>query len=289
MHIQPVDTAGREGHPMSMVELGADALDQRPDLLLDVFETRHTGVVVRDALPGVQDYVARVQDAGLADLWASPNQGMPGGDLKVIGEAATPTFTKMRGPSVEQYGDASRAHADIMARVFGELEPTARINHLFSALNGGRPAAPAQFEADVCWNPYTVRALGPGQQIYSHHDLHYWLAVYERLPEALDRTSLLSWFITLQAPEGGGALTVYGLWSGDPNPPMLPTRFIDTQALDDRFGKHAFDLRPGDLVVFDSGRHVHRVTPVTGAVPRLTLGGFMTLTKDRAGGSAYWS
>lgn len=288
MQIQPVDTAGREGHPLSMYEVQAAELAAQPEILADLFEARHTGVVVRGALPGAQALADRINDAGLADLWASPNQGMPGGELKVIGEAATPTFSKMQGPSVEQYGDAARSHAATMARVFGELEPTDRINQLFSGLNGGRPAGPARFDGDLPWSPYTVRALGPGQQIYSHHDLHYWLAVYQRLPEALDRTSLLSWFITVQAPQGGGDLTVYGLWGSDPNPPMLPTRFLDTQALEARFGKHAFDLRAGDLVVFDSGRHVHRVTPVTGDRPRLTLGGFMTLDRDRTR-AAYWS
>ncbi len=289
MQIKPVDTTGREGHPLSMVELDAAELDAQPELLIDIFEARQTGVVVRGALPEFAEAAARISDAAVADLWASPNQGMPGGDLKVIGEAATPTFTKLRGPTAEQYGDASRRHAAVMTKVFGaDLEPTARINHLFSALNGGRPAAPARFDADISWNPYTVRALGPGQQIYAHHDLHYWLAVYDRLPETLDRTSLLSWFLTVQAPEGGGALTVYGLWGSDPDQPTLPSRFLDIEALEARFGKHAFDLRAGDLVVFDSGRHVHRVTPVTGDHPRLTLGGFMTLDTARRG-AAYWS
>lgn len=288
MQRSAIDTSGREGHPLSHCELDAAELAANPEILTDLFEAKTTAVVVRGAVPQAGELAARINDAGLADLWASPNQGMPGGELKVIGEAATPTFTKMQGPSVEQYGQAAHSHAATMARVFGELEPTAQINALFSGLSGGRPAAPARFDAEVPWSPYTVRALGPGQQIYSHHDMHYWLSVYTRLPEDLDRTSLLSWFVTVQAPEGGGELAVYGLWGSDPNPPMLPTRFLDTQALEDRFGKHVFNLRAGDLLVFDSGRHVHRVTPVEGGRPRLTLGGFMTLAKDR-GRAAYWS
>lgn len=288
MQTRIIDTAGREGHPLSVCELTAAELSANPEILADLFEARTTGVVVRGAVPGVEALAARLNDASLADLWASPNQGMPGGELRVIGEAATPTFTKMRGPSVAQYGEAAQAHAATMDRVFGELEPTAQINALFSSLSGGRPAAPARFDAEVPWSPYTLRALNPGQQIYSHHDMHYWLSVYERLPEDLDRTSLLSWVVTLQAPEAGGSLAVYGLWGSDPNPPMLPTRFLDTEALEDRFGKHVFDLRAGDLVVFDSGRHVHRVTPVEGGRPRMTMGGFMTLAKDR-GRAAYWS
>ncbi|MFN3201616.1 MAG: hypothetical protein ACE366_24650 [Bradymonadia bacterium] len=288
MQTRAIDTADREGHPLSVCELDATELADNPQILTELFEAKITAAVVRGALPQAEALAARINDAGLADLWASPNQGMPGGELKVIGEAATPTFTKMQGPTVEQYGQAAHSHAATMARVFGDLEPTAQINRLFSGMSGGRPAAPARFDAEVPWSPYTVRALGTGQQIYSHHDMHYWLSVYERLPEDLDRTSLLSWFVTVQAPEDDGQLTVYGLWGSDPNPPMLPTRFLDTQALEERFGKHTFDLRAGDLLVFDSGRHVHRVTPVKGVRPRLTLGGFMTLSKDR-GRSAYWS
>ena len=36
-------------------------------------------------------------------------------------------------------------------------------------------------------------------------------------------------------------------------------------------------MRAGDMVIFDSGRHVHRVTPVEGIDPRYTLGGFLTV------------
>jgi hypothetical protein len=69
---------------------------------------------------------------------------------------------------------------------------------------------------------------------------------------------------------------------------MLPTRFVDTEALERDYLKQEVPLSAGDLVVFDSGRFVHRVTAVEGARPRLTLGGFLTERLDGRG-VGYWS
>jgi hypothetical protein len=69
---------------------------------------------------------------------------------------------------------------------------------------------------------------------------------------------------------------------------MLPSRFIDTEALEEGYLKEVIPLKAGDLVIFDSGRHVHRVTPVEGEVSRLTLGGFMTLSEGRDA-LAFWA
>ena len=74
---------------------------------------------------------------------------------------------------------------------------------------------------------------------------------------------------------------MYGLWGSDPNPPMLPTRFLDTAALERDYDRHVFNLRTGDMVIFDAGHHVHRVSPVEGDRARLTFGGFLTPDIDR--------
>lgn len=281
----------REGHPLSIREVDIDALDARSDVVGRIYGAEQTGVVVRRALPEalVEAGVAQLGGDALAREWSSPNAGMSGGEIRVIGDAATPTFTAMRGPSVERYGASAARHAAQTRAVFGEgARPTDHIERVLGSLFAGRPARPPVFDDDTTWAPYGFRALDPGEQIYAHHDNHYGLGVYERMDPALDRTTLLSWFLTLQAPERGGQLIVYSLWGSDPDPPMLPTRFLDTEALERRFDKHVFDLHPGDLVVFDAGRHVHRVSPVEGARPRLTMGGFMTpdIARTRL---AYWS
>ena len=283
--------APREGHPIVFKTIEAAELGGAGEAIADIIAHRLSGIIVRDAFPAAlrAEAVARLSDPALADEWASPNAGMRGGEIRVIGDAATPTFTALRGPTAERYSENARRHAEHAHKVFGgEHDATAAVADVLSALFGGRPAAPPALGEGLTWEPFNVRALDPGEQIYTHHDDHYGLAVYGDMDAALDRDTLLSWFVTLEAPEGGGQLVVYGLWGSDPNPPVLPTRFLDTAAIEQRFGREVCDLRSGDLVVFNAGKHVHRVTPVEGSHPRLTLGGFLTIDRERTR-LAFWS
>jgi len=284
-------TPALEGRPLIFETIEARDLATHGGAIEAIYTAHQTGIVVRGALPEAlrQATAERLCAPDLADQWAAPNAGMTGGEIRTIGDAATPTFTALRGPSIERYGQNAARHAERTAAVFGDpAGPTPHIQRLLGGLFGGRPAAPPTFEGATSWAPYNLRALDPGQQIFSHHDNHFGLEVYRRMDAGLDRTTILSWFITLQAPESGGELVVYGLWGSDPNPPMLPSRFLDTQALEQRFHKQTIGLRAGDLVVFDAGRHVHRVTPVGGGHPRLTLGGFLTVDIERTR-LAFWS
>lgn len=277
--------SARQGHPITFDEIPWDAVDG--DLISNIYDAGRTGVVVRGAFP--EDLRAATVERLNGDLkWDFPNQGMRGGEIRVIGDAATPTFTALRGPSVERYGDNAAQHGGRANAVFGDpVVATRTVAERLSALFGGRPAAPPAFDDSVSWAPFNVRALDPGEQIYSHHDDHFGLAVYEKMDATLDRSTVLSWFVTLEAPESGGELVIYGLWGSDPNPPMLPTRFLDTAALEAGYHKHVCDLRAGDLIVFDAGRHVHRVTPVEGDRARLTFGGFLTVDPERSR-LAFW-
>jgi hypothetical protein len=269
------------------LDFDAEALPAHAGAVVDAYESRITGLVVRHALPAA--LVTRASEALLGSTeWTSPNQGMRGGEIRTIGDAATPTFTHLRGPPDEVYAQSAAAHAARTAAVFGDgSDAMARVKALLSTLAGGCPAAPPTFDAAHDWAAFNFRALDPGEQIYAHHDNHFGLGVYRHMPAELDRTTLLSFFFTLQAPEGGGELVVYGVRGDDPEVPRLPTRFLDTATIEARYPAARPKLGAGDLLVFDAGRMVHRVTPVTGARPRLTFGGFMTLATDRCR-LAFW-
>lgn len=286
----PTAETTRIDHPLRFLDVEIEQLGAHPDLIERMFDADLTGVIVRRAFPEalVKAAVARMGGDALAERWDSPNKGMPGGEIRTIGDAATPTFSHMRGPSAEMYAASAGRHADDTRAIFGEARPVPAIAEVLSTMYGGRPAGPPSFDAAQSWAPCNYRALDPGVQIYTHHDNHYGLSVYDHMPKDCDRSGLLSWFVTLQAPEAGGELIVYSLWGSDPNPPVLPTRFLDTAALERDWKKATLDLRAGDLIVFDAGRHVHRVSPVQGPHPRLTLGGFLTLDVDRTR-LAFWS
>ncbi len=278
------------GHPISFLEIDGDQVTAHEGLLERIFRSETTGVVVHGALPAdmIERSIRRLDSEALASAWRSPNAGMPGGEIRTIGDAATPTFTSFGGPSTARYAAGVTQHDDWTDAVFEGDSPTPHLQRILSGLFGGRPAAPATFEDGSRWMPFNYRALDPGVQIYSHHDNHYALDIYRDLDAELDRSALLSWFVTLQPAEVDGELIVYGLWGSDPNPPMLPTRFLDTAALERDFERKVVELEAGDLVIFDAGRHVHRVSPVAGARARVTLGGFLTtdIARSRV---AYWS
>ena len=213
---------------------------------------------------------------------------MPGGNIRTIGVAATPTFTALKGPDTATYAQSANSRSIETRRYFGDEQMLKTLSRTFGSMADGADVQPPRFGADGLWAPYNFRALDPGEQIYAHHDNHYKLSIYENLEAGYDRNALLSWFVMLQPADVAGELVIYGLWSTDPDQPVLPTRFLDIAVLEAEYDKHVCKMNPGDVVVFDSWRHVHRVTPVAGAQSRMTLGGFMTRRAD-GNGLAIWN
>jgi hypothetical protein len=281
---------GLSGHPITFIEIDADEAHEHGQIIEKMTTAQCTGVVVRGVLPQdlLQTAVVQGRSSAVMDRWGSPNAGMVGGEIRTIGHAATPTFTAFGGPTLDGYARSVDEHELCTHEMFDGRSPTPHVQKIFSHLFESRPARTPRLDAHRHWAPYNFRSLDPGVQIYSHHDNHYGLDIYQHLDSQYDRRVLLSWFVVLQAAESGGELIVYGLWGSDPNPPMLPTRFLDTNTLERDFLKHQVPLRAGDLVIFDSGRHVHRVTPVHGHQSRLTLGGFLTVDHERTK-LAFWS
>ena len=296
-------SAPREGHPISVEVIPYDEVFAPPlrpcgDHLSEgsyierIYGQRLSCLIVRGAFSPESCEEASAKLSEPSRHWSEPNRGMKGGEIKTIGAAATPTFSSFTGPEEGAYLQSARELESLKRELFTELDPLSHLQELLSELAGGARARPPRYikagEELGAWVPFNYRALEPGEQIYSHHDAHYKLPIYEGFPAELDQHSAVSWFVTLQAPEAGGELTLYGLWGTDPNPPMLPTRFIDTEALESSYLKERIKLETGDLVLFDSGRFVHRVTPVEGSVERITMGGFLTLSHDRSQ-LAFWS
>ena len=297
---EQVNTGARLGHQIEVATLDLEeALSEAPapcgdrpaGRLLSLFERGGlSALVIRNFLetPQLDRAQAALNDPSLS--WRSPNQGMPGGEIRTIGAAATPTFTALQGPSVEDYLASEESQGALKESCWGSFNLNTELEELLSTLSGGATVAPPSFEGTEGrrWLPFNYRALDPGVQIYAHHDQHYRLPIYGSLSPDYDRESAISWFLTLQAPEAGGELILYGLWGDDPNPPMLPTRFVDIEALERDYHRAPISLSEGDLVLFDSGRFVHRVSPVVGARPRLSVGGFLTFSRDQRR-IAYWS
>ena len=278
------------GHRVEIREIDARDLAEHPQLLKSVFEGSLSGVIIRNVFePGyLRAGCAQLTGEVNEGVWQHPNLGMPGGNIRTIGVAATPTFTALKGPDTATYAQSANSRSIETRRYFGDEQMLKTLSRTFGSMADGADVQPPRFGADGLWAPYNFRALDPGEQIYAHHDNHYKLSIYENLEAGYDRNALLSWFVMLQPADVAGELVIYGLWSTDPDQPVLPTRFLDIAVLEAEYDKHVCKMNPGDVVVFDSWRHVHRVTPVAGAQSRMTLGGFMTRRAD-GNGLAIWN
>ncbi|MGB0646720.1 MAG: 2OG-Fe(II) oxygenase [Bradymonadia bacterium] len=276
------------GHEIRLVSMDRNKLNGLSKSIDALIDTALSGIVIRKALSSLKTNAAIERLRVLNPAWSSPNEGMVGGEIKTLGEAGTPTFTSFTGPDSDRYRASQIAQGRLIEQVFSDADPTRDIESIFSLLNRSQPAQVAMFDELHPWLPFNFRSLPPGHQIYPHHDNHYRLPIYEHLDARYDRSVILSWFIVLQPASTGGDLKLYGLWGSDPNPPLLPTRFLDTEVLENEFKSESVSLDAGDLVVFNSGKYVHRVTPVEGTVPRVTMGGFATVDRERTH-LVYWS
>ena len=98
----------------------------------------------------------------------------------------------------------------------------------------------------------------------------------------MDTTTLVSFVATLQGPDAGGELFVYGVTPTTPDAPKMPNGFqFDLAAIEQRYDYASFQVGAGDLFLLASGRCLHRVAPIKGPNARVTMGGFLALDAGR--------
>lgn len=157
-----------------------------------------------------------------------------------------------------------------------------RILSLLTALDEGRAyrAAPGP-EPGERYHVTTIRGHGPGGYIPPHCDNEQALnPSYDHLL-TLVRDDLFSMVLAFNRPQGGGVLEVYDhVVPVSARVPIAAGSTVLRPNLS-RCRSLLLPLAPGDLVVVDSGRHYHRVTPVEGTTTRWTACSFMSHALDR--------
>lgn len=217
--------------------------------------------------------------------WARPNEKMPVEDIQLLGTdtPATPTYQAPRGASIDAYLDSAARHRADAAGVFQPgFDATREFQQVLGRCAGGRPVEVALSPDGRPFVPYTIRRLVDGKQIGIHHDYHYPLALYKDLAQQVDTTTLVSFVVTLGAPQAGGELFVYAAGPATPDVPKLPNGFqYDLEAIEKRYNFAKFVMEVGDLFLLASGRCLHRVGKISGPRARVTMGGFLALDKPR--------
>ena len=124
----------------------------------------------------------------------------------------------------------------------------------------------------------TIRKIPSGCGLPPHCENDYMtIAIYEPLGAALELHQQMSFVLLLQEPESG-PLALFP-WSWQPQERPEPDTLPEPAAI---------EMHAGDLVVFNSGRVLHSVGPISGPRTRWTMGGFMAPRRDGEG-YCYWA
>jgi hapalindole-type alkaloid chlorinase len=268
-------------------EVNAADLSGAQDAIAQMYEDQLDVLIVRRALDAAPLSAAGERlDRDDADPgWARPNVRMPVEDIQILGTdtPATPTYTAPTGASLEAYLDSAEKHRQEGQGVFGaDFDAASSITRLLERFSSGKPVEIARADDGRQYVPFTVRRLVDGKQIGLHHDYHYPLALYRQLAPKLDTRTLVSYVAVMRKPDAGGELCVYAVTPDTPNPPKLANGFQwDLDAVEKGYDSQTFTLEAGDFFLLASGRCLHRIAPIKGPRARVTMGGFLALSKDR--------
>ena len=180
-------------------------------------------------------------------------------------------------PALEAYfEEAATFNAQLAALPPSPEGLVARVTALLSALDRG-----ARFEAAPGPAPglrymfTTLRDHRPGGFIPPHFDNEMRLRPSYRHLSTLVNQDLLSFVLALSCAEAGGALEVFDLRCTAAQARLISDDRVTDPPSTANSASVTFRLPPGSLIVLDSGRLLHQLTTVHGAVARRTVCSFM--------------
>lgn len=277
-----------QGRTIRAVDVTPGDLAAHADAIAEIHRGTLDCVVLRRAFPEPLRAAILERLANGELPWLRPNSSGPQADIRVLGNAATPTFNTPGGPAYDRYFEDAAEYGALYDQLLAQASGSDAIEELLERISGGRPVRRLALPDGRKFAGCTIRSLPEGQRIIVHHDgRHFQLPVYKDVTPELDTTTCLSFVILLQAPDAGGQVIIHGLTDED-QVPRLANFMPDGEAIKARYRSHKVELDAGDVLVFSAGRFYHHVAPVEGATPRITLGGFMTLDKAHAR-VLYWN
>lgn len=185
-------------------------------------------------------------------------------------------------PSLEGYfQQAAIFHEQLQALFPPGLGITDYLAGLMSRLDNGRPfLAPTGPREGEQYMFTTIRCHSPGGFLPPHFDNEQALRPsYVHLRSIVD-PHMLSFVLSLTTAEEGGALQMYN-HSADP---LGRSLMNDDRARGriniDELESVSIRVPPGAMIIVDSGRYLHSVSPILGQQKRWTVCSFMALSRE---------
>ncbi len=166
-------------------------------------------------------------------------------------------------------------HAQLRQAFAGAPPLVERVSAILSALDDGRPfLAPPGPRPDTRYLFTTLRGHAEGGYIPPHFDNEQALRPgFAHLREIVE-ADMSSFVLTLSMAQAGGALEVFDCRCEPGDARMISADGAERPRIDD-LASVAFRVPAGDMIIVDSGRYLHRVTPVVGASRRWTACSFI--------------
>lgn len=131
----------------------------------------------------------------------------------------------------------------------------------------------------------TLRAHDEQGYIPAHYDNEMRLRPAYRHLALRVESHILSFVLALSLAEQGGALEVFDRCCEPDDARFMNDDGVRDKPVLETLASVSFRLPPGSLIVLDSGRYLHRLTPVVGAHTRWSACSFMARSLD---GDATW-
>ena len=264
-----------------MVTVAAADAARSPDLLTQLRHGKINGIVVK----GV--YGRATCDAVRAEL----EQGRHG-LVRTDFPAKFAAFfyginLNLTHPDLKEYfAEAPRFQAGLKRMFPGALDLEGRLTRLMSTLDGGcdYAAAPGP-QPGLDYMFTTIRAHLPGGYIPAHFDDEQAARPSYRLLLPLIRLKLFSFVLAFSKADEGGALQIFNLQPEQEGQRIAAGDRSAAKPDLDAVESVSFRLDPGDMIIFNSGHYLHRVTPVVGSTVRWTACSFMA--ESKAGDRVY--
>lgn len=261
------------------IEMEADETPRHPDVMDRIMARELDGITVE----GV--FTPEECDRAIKHLERWKDERMPAmfGSMLGMPLANVPLITDDPDDITPYFDDAERSRA--MYRAAFGADPHDRVASVLRPLCGGRTVG-CPTDGDRAYSAGNVRWYEPdsphlaahvGNEFKTHSD-----AAAAQLRSTTRTIDHFSWFVVLQTPEVGGALSVYDLLfeSHTPADPDYGVMGRDDSDFDQLPARRVAP-RQGGMVFFGGGWRWHRVDPIGGDRQRVTYGGFAGPTLDR--------
>jgi len=259
-------------------EIDAADTPNHPDLMDRIEHRRHDGVTITGVFTADECAVAverleRFHDRRMPSMFGTM-LGLPLANLAALTD--DPEDRSL------YYEDAARCR-EYYAEAFG-FDPHDRVAEVLQPMCGGLEVA-YPTDGEHAYSAGNIRWYEPGMghlkahagnEFKTHSD-----AVSAQLRSTTRTIDHFSWFVVLQPPDEGGALSVYDLLfeTHSPADPDYGEQGRDDSDFDDQ--PHIkVSPEAGGMVFFGGGWRWHRVDPIVGSRPRITYGGFAGPSTD---------